>query len=104
LQKVLAETPAIELAKEVPPFKFTQWDGKVLREIPRLIDRQNRKRWVVWKEAPVLEKRCRGWRHGMGPKRRSANFDEPLPFGPPHPVTVMWPRSDPMSFARRRGG
>jgi hypothetical protein len=49
LQKVLAETPAIELAKEVPPFKFTQWDGKVLREIPRLIDRQNRKRWACGK-------------------------------------------------------
>jgi hypothetical protein len=36
LQTVLAENPAIELATEVPPFKFTQWDGKVLREIPRL--------------------------------------------------------------------
>jgi hypothetical protein len=36
LQGVLAENPAIELAKDVPPFKFTQWDGKVLREIPRL--------------------------------------------------------------------
>jgi len=33
---VLAENPAIELAKDVPPFKFTQWDGKVIREIPRL--------------------------------------------------------------------
>jgi hypothetical protein len=36
LQDVLAENPAIEVAKDVPPFKFTQWDGKVLREIPRL--------------------------------------------------------------------
>ena len=36
LQDVLAENPAIELAKDVPPFKFTQWDCKVLREIPRL--------------------------------------------------------------------
>jgi hypothetical protein len=35
LQNVLAQNPAIELAP-VPPFKFTQWDGKVLREIPRL--------------------------------------------------------------------
>jgi len=35
LQAVLAENPAIEVAP-VPPFKFTQWDGKVLREIPRL--------------------------------------------------------------------
>ncbi len=26
----------IEAATDVPPFKFTQWDGKVLREIPRL--------------------------------------------------------------------
>src|SRR5580692_11543060 len=36
LQDVLAENPAIEVAADVPPFKFTQWDGKVLREIPRL--------------------------------------------------------------------
>ena len=36
LQDVLAANPAIEPAKDVPPFKFTQWDGKVLREIPRL--------------------------------------------------------------------
>ena len=28
--------PAIELATDVPPFKFVQWDGKVVREIPRL--------------------------------------------------------------------
>src|ERR1700726_4587297 len=36
LQGVLAENPAIEVATDVPPFKFTQWDGRVLREIPRL--------------------------------------------------------------------
>jgi hypothetical protein len=36
LQGVLAENPAIEVAHDVPPFKFTQWDGKLLREIPRL--------------------------------------------------------------------
>ena len=36
LQDVLADSPAIELAADVPPFKFTQWDGKVVREIPRL--------------------------------------------------------------------
>ncbi len=36
LQDVLASDPAIELATDVPPFKFTQWDGKVVREIPRL--------------------------------------------------------------------
>ena len=36
LQDVLAENPAIELAADVPPFKFVQWDGKVVREIPRL--------------------------------------------------------------------
>jgi hypothetical protein len=40
--------------------------GKVLREIPRLTDRQDRNRWAVWKKAPVLAKRCRAWRHGMG--------------------------------------
>ena len=32
LQQVLADNPAIEVASDVPPFKFTQWDGKVLRE------------------------------------------------------------------------
>jgi hypothetical protein len=36
LQDVLAQNPAIELAADLPPFKFIQWDGKVLREIPRL--------------------------------------------------------------------
>jgi hypothetical protein len=36
LQDVLADHPAIEVASDVPPFKFTQWDGVVLREIPRL--------------------------------------------------------------------
>src|SRR5690348_12505331 len=36
LQQVLADNPAIEVASHVAPFKFTQWDGKVLREIPRL--------------------------------------------------------------------
>ena len=36
LQQVLAENPAIEVATDVSPFKFTQWDGKLLREIPRL--------------------------------------------------------------------
>lgn len=35
LQKAMADHPAIEPAN-VPAFKFTQWDGKVLREIPRL--------------------------------------------------------------------
>src|SRR5215469_14072096 len=36
LQQVLADNPAIEVAADVQPFKFTQWDGKLLREIPRL--------------------------------------------------------------------
>lgn len=36
LQDVLSGNSAIELAKDAPPFKFTQWDGKVVREIPRL--------------------------------------------------------------------
>lgn len=36
LQGVLAENPAIEVATDLPPFKFIQWDGKLLREIPRL--------------------------------------------------------------------
>jgi hypothetical protein len=36
LQDVLADNPAIEVAKDVAPFKFIQWDGKLIREIPRL--------------------------------------------------------------------
>jgi hypothetical protein len=36
LQDVLAENPAIEVAKDVAPFRFVQWDGKLIREIPRL--------------------------------------------------------------------
>jgi hypothetical protein len=36
LQDVLAANPAIEVAAGVPPFKFVQWDGKLIREIPRL--------------------------------------------------------------------
>jgi hypothetical protein len=36
LQDVLANHPSIELAKDEPPFQFRQWDGKVVREIPRL--------------------------------------------------------------------
>ena len=36
LQGVLAENPAIEVAHDVPPFRFVQWDGKLIREIPRL--------------------------------------------------------------------
>ena len=36
LQDVLGKNPAIEVAADVPPFKFVQWDGKVVREIPRL--------------------------------------------------------------------
>ncbi len=35
LQDVLAEHPAIETATDVPPFKFVQWDGKLIREITR---------------------------------------------------------------------
>jgi hypothetical protein len=36
LQQVLADSPGIEVANDVPSFKFTQWDGTLLREIPRL--------------------------------------------------------------------
>ncbi len=33
LQDVLADHPAIEFADGVPPFQFTQWDGKVVHDI-----------------------------------------------------------------------
>ena len=31
LQGVLAENPAIEVASDLPPFQFIQWDGKLLQ-------------------------------------------------------------------------
>ena len=34
LQQVLADNPAIEVASDVPSFKFTQWGGELLRDIP----------------------------------------------------------------------
>ena len=36
IQDVFAQNPALEYAKDMPPFKFIQWDGKLIREIPRL--------------------------------------------------------------------
>jgi hypothetical protein len=36
LQSVLADNEAIEVANDVAPFRFVQWDGKLIREIPRL--------------------------------------------------------------------
>jgi hypothetical protein len=36
LQAALAEHPAIEVADDFPPLEFRQWDGKLVREIPRL--------------------------------------------------------------------
>lgn len=36
LQDVMGKNPAIEVATDVPPFKFVQWDGKLIREITRL--------------------------------------------------------------------
>ena len=35
IQDVFAKNPALEYA-DVPPFRFVQWDGKLVREIPRL--------------------------------------------------------------------
>lgn len=40
LQDALANHPAIEIADDVPPFRFVQWDGQLVREIPRLRVRQ----------------------------------------------------------------
>jgi hypothetical protein len=36
LQGALAAHPAIEVATDSPPFQFRQWDGRLVREIPRL--------------------------------------------------------------------
>src|SRR5689334_8361809 len=42
LQDVLAQNSAIEVARDVPPFKIIQWNGKLIREIPRLRLRPDR--------------------------------------------------------------
>ena len=57
LQDVLANNPAIELAADVPPFKFTQWDGKVVREnlafassrVPRPMPSRSRPATPIWR-------------------------------------------------------
>lgn len=36
LQDVLARHPCIEVAEDMAPFRFVQWDGTLVREIPRL--------------------------------------------------------------------
>lgn len=36
LQDALAAHPAIRVAADVPPFQFRQWDGTIVRQIPRL--------------------------------------------------------------------
>jgi hypothetical protein len=36
LQDVLANHPGIEVAADLPPLVFRQWDGTIVREIPRL--------------------------------------------------------------------
>src|SRR5437588_12289823 len=35
LQAVLAENPAIEVASDLPLFRFVQWDGRLIAESPR---------------------------------------------------------------------
>jgi hypothetical protein len=64
LQEVLAQNPAIEVASDVPPFKFVQWDGKLLREIPRLRLKPGAKpdaaqfatATPTWRSSPVFER------------------------------------------------
>jgi hypothetical protein len=43
LQAALAAHPAIEVATDLPPFRFVQWDGKLVREIPQLRLREHGK-------------------------------------------------------------
>lgn len=51
-QQVLADNPAIEVANDIPSLKFIQWDGKVLREIPRL-----RVKRGAWHDPATVETR-----------------------------------------------
>jgi len=57
LQQVLADNPAIEVASDVPPFKFTQWDGKLLREIRPVSSAPKSSEQFGWPDSRSIEKR-----------------------------------------------
>ena len=60
--------PRSSCAKDVPPFKFVQWDGKVVREIPRL-----RLKPGATPDASSLQDRlCRHGDRILGPVRAAA--------------------------------
>ena len=96
LQQVLADNPAIEVATDVPPFKFTQWDGKLLREIPRLRvkpgatpdPRRSKPAMPRWRSRPgTYSSNCR---KPVSSRRRS-NFKSHCRRRLPRPTTTWSP-------------
>jgi hypothetical protein len=58
---------------------------------------------ILWRSARARS----GWRHGTAMTAMLTAFgylDEPLPFGPQHPVTAMRLGFDPMTSARDEAG
>ena len=89
LQDVLADNPAIEKASDVPPFKFTQWDGKVLREIPRLRVRPGARLDPATVKTGYAEMAIESWRlfdrlqrQGVIPAEVKFQISLPTPIAP----------------------
>ncbi|HUZ75322.1 MAG TPA: hypothetical protein VMU87_20245 [Stellaceae bacterium] len=89
LQDVLAENPAIEFATDVPPFKFVQWDGKVIREIPRLRLKPGAKPDAAAFKTGYAEMAIQSWgvfdrlqRAGVIPAKVKFQISIPTPIAP----------------------
>ena len=89
LQQVLADNPAIEVASDVPPFKFTQWDGKLLREIPRLRVKPGSRLDPATVNTGYAEMAIESWRlfdrlqrEGVIPAGVKFQFSLPTPIAP----------------------
>jgi hypothetical protein len=89
LQDVLLANPAIELASDLPPFKFTQWDGKVVREIPRLRIRPGAKPDAMAFETGYADMAIESWglfdrmqKAGVIPAHVKFQISIPTPIAP----------------------
>ena len=89
LQQVLADNPAIEVANDIPSFKFTQWDGKVLREIPRLRVRPGARLNAATIETGYADMAIESWRifdrlqqEGVVPAGVKFQISLPTPIAP----------------------
>jgi hypothetical protein len=89
LQDVLAANPAIEVAADVPPFKFVQWDGKLIREIPRLRLRQGARPDAMTFQTGYADMAIESWgvfdrlqRAGVIPEGVKFQISLPTPIAP----------------------